>query len=175
MLWSCQNYIFFLLLTNSQYKPFEGANKENSSNKGKLLVCCSLPIVGVTILNKNLIVFSRFISIFTNTQSPKFGVILANTWGHFITGEIIGFIEDNLLSKMFDIILFLIYPSYWEVSHKSANFHILRSRNMTTHSSPYSLAGINCQTRDIFTKNVKCKVQTSSFNPGTFCITVWDG
>ena len=33
ILWSCQNYIFFLLFTNSQYKPFEGANKENSSNK----------------------------------------------------------------------------------------------------------------------------------------------
>ena len=37
--WSCQNYIFFLLFTNSQYKPFDRANKENSSNKRKNKEC----------------------------------------------------------------------------------------------------------------------------------------
>ena len=152
ILWSCQNYIFFLLFTNSQYKPFEGANKENSSNKRNIkdvqqqcpptpstTWLCS-PLKAVLDPQKLNYTYNHKHTTLTSMNylpNKIYGWMLCL---HFL--EIASMIDDFKLKILFiwrlqievvfDILAFQIY---WEISHKSANFHIFwLCKNMTTHS-----------------------------------------
>ena len=104
---SCEvaKIIFSFFSSYTQYKPFKGANKGNSSNIKENSSWCAAHsnCRGNNAQQKSDCVreiyfyFHKYTITHIWSNSGKHS-------GHFITREIIGFIGDNLLSKMFNFI-----------------------------------------------------------------------